>query len=66
MLKELKENRKYFVINIDESYAPKIFQVLKEEETKSGRWLEGDISFEEWVLQTFGQEGLDYLRFNKV
>ncbi len=66
MLKEIKENRKYFIINLDESYAPKIFQVLKEEEMKAGRWPEGDITFEQWIFDTYGQEGLDYLKFNKV
>ena len=34
MLKQLKPDRLYFIINIDESYAPRIFEVLKEEQTK--------------------------------
>lgn len=61
MLKQLKANNLYFVINIDEIYAEKIFQVLKEEQTKLEQWPEGDISFEQWVKDTFGQDGLNYL-----
>ncbi|HOD61970.1 MAG TPA: hypothetical protein PKG96_07710 [Bacilli bacterium] len=61
MLKQLKPDRLYFIINIDESYASRIFEVLKEEETKRGNWPEGDISYREWVEQTFGQAGLDVL-----
>lgn len=65
MLKQLKPDRLYFVINIDEEYAPKIFQVLKEEEMKKGTWSEGDIDFEEWVQQTFGEVGVSYIKDNK-
>lgn len=61
MLKQLKPGRLYFVINIDEPYAEKIFQVLKEEQIKMNEWPEGDISYREWVEQTFGTVGLDYL-----
>ena len=61
MLKQLKPDRLYFIINIDESYASRIFEVLKEEETKRGNWPERDISYREWVEQTFGQAGLDVL-----
>lgn len=62
MLKQLKANNLYFVINIDESYAEKIFQVLKEEQTKLDKWPEGpNITFKEWVFETFGQDGLNYL-----
>lgn len=61
MLKQLKANNLYFVINIDEPYAEKIFQVLKEEQMKLEQWPEGDISFEQWVKDTFGQDGLNYL-----
>ena len=61
MLKQLKEDRLYFIVNIDEPYAQRIFEVLKEEETKRGNWPEGDISYREWVEQTFGQAGLDVL-----
>jgi len=63
MIKQIKEGRLYFVINIDEIYAPKIFDLLKKEEIKLGRWDEGDISFKEWVFQTFGEEGIKYLKF---
>jgi len=66
MLKQIKPGRLYFVINIDEQYAEKIFEVLKEEQTKLGQWPEGNISFKEWVKDTFGQEGLDYLERTKI
>jgi hypothetical protein len=66
MLKQLKANNLYFVINIDEPYAEKIFQVLKEEQTKLEQWPEGDIDFKTWVFQTFGQDGLNYLESAKA
>jgi hypothetical protein len=62
MLKQLKPNNLYFVINIDEPYAEKIFEVLKEEQNKLEDWPEGDISFKEWVYDTFGQDGLDRIK----
>jgi len=65
MLKQLKPNNLYFVIKISESYAEKIFQVLKEEQMKLEQWPEGDISFEQWVKDTFGQDGLNYLEAAK-
>ena len=62
MLKQLKPGRLYFVININEPYAEKIFKVLKEEQTKLDQWPEGpDITFKEWVQDTFGKDGLDYI-----
>ena len=61
MLKQLKPDNLYFVIRINELYAEKIFNVLKEEQTKLGDWSEGDITFREWVFKTFGQDGLDYV-----
>ena len=61
MLKQLKADNLYFVIKISENYAEKIFEVLKEEQIKKDDWPEGDITFEEWVEQTFGQQGLDYI-----
>jgi len=45
--------------------APRIFEVLKEEEIKRCGWPEGDISYREWVEQTFGQKGLDILDHNE-
>jgi hypothetical protein len=53
MLKNMKVGRKYFIINIDEPYAEKIYQVLKEGQMAKGEWPEGDISFDEWKRQTF-------------
>lgn len=55
MLKTIKPGRKYFIINLDEPYAEKIFQVLKEGQMEKGEWPEGDISFKEWKEQTFKQ-----------
>ncbi len=51
--KEAKPGRNYFVINIDEPYAEKIYDVLKKGQTAKGKWPEGDISFEEWKKKTF-------------
>lgn len=66
MLKQLKPGRLYFVINIDEPYAEKIFEVLKEEQTKLEQWPEGpNITFKEWVFDTFGQEGLNCIESTK-
>jgi len=56
MKKELKRFREYFIINIDEPYAQEIFDVLKRGQMAKGEWPEGDISFEEWQEQTFGDD----------
>jgi hypothetical protein len=62
MIKQVKEGHLYFIIRINEPYAEKIFQVLKEEQLKLNDWPEGeDITFREWIFDTFGQQGLDYL-----
>ena len=53
MTKEMKPGNKYFIINIDEPYAGKIYEILKSGQMKKGEWPEGDISFEEWKEQTF-------------
>ena len=53
MRKEMKQGRKYFLINIDEPYAKKIYAVLKEGQMAKGEWPEGVIDFEEWKRQTF-------------
>lgn len=62
MLKKLKEGHLYFVIDIAEPYAERIFQMLKEEQIKLNDWPEGDITFKEWVLDTFGEDGLKYAK----
>lgn len=54
MRKQMKKARKYFIINIDEPYAPEIYEVLKKGQIEKDQWPEGDISFEEWVKATFG------------
>ena len=55
MIKNMKPGREYFIINIDEPYAEEIFEVLKRGQMAKGQWPEGDISFEEWQEQTFGE-----------
>lgn len=54
MLIDMKPGRRYFIINIDEPYAGKIYEVLKQGQMAKDDWPEGDISFEEWQNQTFG------------
>lgn len=61
MLKQLKADNLYFVIKISEPYAEKIFEVLKTGQIEKEDWPEGNIDFREWILQTFGQDGLNYL-----
>jgi hypothetical protein len=54
--KRIKQNEnEYFIINIDEPYAEDIFEILKRGQMAKGEWPEGDISFEEWQEETFGQ-----------
>ena len=65
MLKQIKPDCLYFIIRIDEPYAEKVYQVLKEEQTKLGDWPEGNVSYREWVEQTFGTEGLKILDRSK-
>lgn len=55
MLKDMKPGNEYFIINIDEPYAEQIYEVLKAGQMAKGEWPEGDISFQEWQEQTFGQ-----------
>lgn len=62
MKKELKRWNEYFIINIDEPYAIDIYEVLKRGQMAKGEWPEGDISFEEWQEQTFGEDRLEDLR----
>ena len=54
MLKEMKPGRKYIIINIDEPYVKAIYEVLKYGEMVKGKWVDGDIGFDEWVKRTFG------------
>lgn len=56
MKKLMKPGRRYFIINIDEPYAEKIYEVLKQGQTEKEEWPEGDICFEEWKAQAFGRE----------
>ena len=53
MLKSMKPDRRYFIINIDESFAEEIFEVLKRGQIEKGEWPEGDIDFETWKYNTF-------------
>ena len=53
MRKKIKPGRRYFIINIDEPYAEEIYEVLKRGQMAKDKWPEGDISFREWIEQTF-------------
>ena len=55
MKKQMKPGRNYFVINIDEPYAKAIYEVLKAGQIAKDEWPEGDITFEEWVKETWGE-----------
>lgn len=55
MLKNMKPEHKYFIINIDEPYAEEIYEVLKRGQIAKSEWPEGDISFDEWKEWTFGE-----------
>lgn len=59
MKKFMKPGRRYFIINIDEPYAPEIYETLKRGQMEKGPnyWPEGDISFGEWIKQTFAEAG---------
>jgi len=67
MLKQMKPGRRYFIINIDEPYAEAIFAVLKcgeqmkrRSESEEARIREEfDVTFEEWIEETFGGENSD-------
>ncbi len=59
MQKKMKPGRRYFIINIDEPYAEQIFEVLKWGQMSQNKWPEGDISFSEWIKQTFGEQHPD-------
>lgn len=57
MLKLMKPGREYIIINIDEPYARDVFEILMRGQMAKGpeHWPEGDISFEDWQEQTFGE-----------
>lgn len=57
MKKYIKPNKRYFIINVDEPYAEKIYSVLKEGQQAKKEWPEGDISFKEWKHLTFETDG---------
>jgi hypothetical protein len=56
MIKDMKPGNKYFAINVDEPYAEKIYEVLKQGQIEKGEWPEGNISFKEWVEKTWKEE----------
>jgi len=58
MRKELKPGRYYIVVNLDEPYAPELYDVIKRGQTAKGQWPEGDISFREWVEETWPDDPL--------
>jgi len=58
MLKQLKPGHYYIVINLDESYAQDVYEVLKygqqlKEELGEDAWPEGDIDYLQWVRRTW-------------
>jgi len=55
-MRRMKEGREYFIINIDEQYAPEIYKILKRGQMVKGDWPEGDITFEQWKLIAFQKE----------
>jgi hypothetical protein len=57
--KFMKPGRRYFIINLDEPYAPEVYEILKRGQMAKGpeHWPEGDVSFEEWKRQTFAEDG---------
>ena len=62
MLKQLKPDHLYMIVDLKEPYIEKLFDVLKQGQLEKDDWSEGsDINFKEWTLQTFGQDGLDYI-----
>ena len=62
MKKRLKPGRKYIIINVDELYAPAVYEILKKGQTVKGQWPEGNISFNEWIKRTWPEEHLEELR----
>ena len=62
MLKDMKPGREYFIINIKEPYAHEIYEVLKRGQMAKGEWPEGDITFEEWQEETFGEMRYESMR----
>ncbi|MGE4552848.1 MAG: helix-turn-helix domain-containing protein [Desulfovibrionaceae bacterium] len=61
MQKQMKPGRRYFLINVDEPYAPEVYEALKRGQMAKGEWPEGDVTFAEWVALTWpAPEGDDY------
>jgi hypothetical protein len=56
MLKNMKPGNHYIIVNIDEPYAEEIYEVLKRGQKDKDDWPEGEISFREWLEETFGIE----------
>ena len=65
MKKEMKLGNKYFIINIDEPYAKDIYEVLKAGQIAKGEWPEGDITFDEWVKQTWDEDEMEFFEYPK-
>lgn len=55
MIKKMKPGRLYFIINTDEPYAEKIYEILKKGQIAQGKWPEGDIGFEDWKKSTIAE-----------
>ena len=52
-MKKLKSGRHYFIINVDEFYAPLIYKIMKYGQARQDKWPEGNISFKKWKEKTF-------------
>ncbi len=59
MYKLMKPGRRYFLINLNEPYAEKVYEVLKKGQEEKGEWPEGDMSFEEWIEFSFSKEEIE-------
>ena len=58
MLKTLKPDHYYIIVNLDEPYAQDIYEVLRYGQKQKERlgedaWPEGDVDYMEWVKQTW-------------
>ena len=45
----IKPNKKYIVVNVDEPYAENIFNVLRDGEKEKGNWKNEPETFKEWL-----------------
>jgi hypothetical protein len=48
--REVETDHRYLVVNIDEPYAEKVFEMIRDEELSNGTW-DGAEDFQEWLHQ---------------